>query len=148
MVVSFELANINAGGYRRPYVAVWIEDANRFPVRTLALWYQKPRWLPDLKAWSRGDRLRSMAEGTDLTRTVSSATRSAGKYTLKWDGKDNQCKLVKPGKYTVFIEAAREHGTYQLMRQEMDFSGAPKQFNLAGNVEIASASLDYRKKSR
>ena len=148
LVVSFELANINAGGYRRPYVAVWIEDANRFPVRTLALWYQKPRWLPDLKAWSRGDRLRSMAEGTDLTRTVSSATRSAGKYTLKWDGKDNQGKLVKPGKYTVFIEAAREHGTYQLMRQEMDFSGAPKQFNLAGNVEIASASLDYRKKSR
>ena len=148
LVVSFELANINAGGYRRPYVAVWIEDANRFPVRTLALWYQKPRWLPDLRAWSRGDRVRSMAEGTDLTRSVSSATRSAGKYTLKWDGKDNQGKPVKPGKYTVFIEAAREHGTYQLMRQEMDFSGAPKQVNLAGNVEIASASLDYRKRSR
>ena len=148
LVVSFELANINAGGYRRPYVAVWIEDANRFPVRTLALWYQKPRWLPDLRAWSRGDRVRSMAEGTDLTRSVSSATRSAGKYTLKWDGKDNQGKPVKPGKYTVFIEAAREHGTYQLMRQEIDFNGASKQFNLNGNTEIASASLDYRKKSR
>jgi len=148
LVVSFELANINAGGYRRPYVAVWIEDATRFPVRTLALWYQKPRWLPDLKAWSRADRVRSMAEGTDLTRSVSSATRPAGKYTLKWDGKDNQGKPVKPGKYTVFIEAAREHGTYQLMRQEMDFSGAPRQFNLAGNIEIASASLDYRKKGR
>lgn len=78
--------------------------------------------------------------------SVSSATRPAGKYTLKWDGKDNQGKLVKPGKYTVFIEASREHGTYQLMRQEMDFNGAPKQFNLTGNVEIASASLDYCKR--
>jgi hypothetical protein len=33
------------------------------------------------------------------------------------------------------------------MRQEIDFDGAPKQFNLPGNTEIASASLDYRKKS-
>ena len=148
LVVSFELANINSGGYRRPYVAVWVEDASRFPVRTLALWYQKPRWLPDLRAWSRGDRVRSMSEGTDLTRSVSSATRPAGKYTLKWDGKDNQGKLVNPGKYTVFIEVAREHGTYQLMRQEMDFKGSAKQVNLGSNLEVASASLDYRKKSR
>lgn len=146
LAISFELANINSGGYRRPYVAVWIEDGSRFPVRTLALWYQKPRWLPDLRAWSRADRMRSMAEGTDLTRSVSSATRAAGKYTLRWDGKDNQGKLVKPGKYTVYIEAAREHGTYQLMRQEMDFRGNPQQVNLAGNAEIAAATLNYRKK--
>ncbi len=147
LAVSFELSAINDRGYRRPYVAVWIEDKDRFPVRTLALWYQKSRWLPDLKAWSRGDRMRSMAEGTDLTRSVSSATRQAGKYSLKWDGKDNQGKFVKPGKYTVYIEAAREHGTYQLLRQEMDFRSAAKQFSLPGNTEIASASLDYRKKN-
>jgi hypothetical protein len=44
---------------------------------------------------------------------VATATRPAGKYTLKWDGKDNAGKPVKPGKYTVILEAAREHGTYQ-----------------------------------
>jgi hypothetical protein len=53
---------------------------------------------------------------------------------------------VKPGKYTVFIEAAREHGSYQLLRQEMTFTGTPNQTQLAGNTEIASASLEYRKK--
>jgi thiamine biosynthesis lipoprotein ApbE len=146
LVVNFELARIEGQRYRRPYVAVWVEDKDHFPVRALALWYQKPKWLPDLKAWSRANRMRAMAEKTDLAGSVSSATRPAGKYTLKWDGKDDHGRLVKPGKYTVFIEAAREHGTYQLMRQEMDFNGAPKQFNLAGNVEIASALLDYRKK--
>ena len=146
LTVNLELARIDDQRYRRPYVAVWVEDKDKFPVRTIALWYQKPRWLPDLKAWSRGDRMRSLAEGTDLTRSVSSATRSAGQYTLKWDGKDNQGKLVKPGKYTVFIEAAREHGTYQLLRQEMDFSGTAQQASLPGNTEIASASLNYRKK--
>ena len=86
-----------------------------------------------------------MAEGGDLTASISSATRSPGKYTLKWDGKDNQGKPVKAAQYFVNIEAAREHGTYQMMRQEMDFSGTPKEIHIPGNTEIASATLDYRK---
>ncbi len=131
---------------RRPYVAVWVEDADHFPVRTIALWFQKPRWLPDLKSWYHSDQVRNLAEGTDLSTTVSSATRSPGKYTLRWDGKDNAGKPVKPGKYTVFIEAAREHGTYGLMKQEIDWDGKnAAQFTLPGNTEIASASLDYGK---
>jgi thiamine biosynthesis lipoprotein ApbE len=141
--IALELARI--GGARRPYVAVWIADKDKFPVRTLALWYEKPRWLPDLRAWYRDDRMRAMAEGSDITASVSSATRPSGKYTLKWDGKDNAGKPVKPGKYTVLIEAAREHGTYQIMRQEVEFDGQPKQFQLPGNQEIASATIDYRK---
>jgi hypothetical protein len=89
--------------------------------------------------------MRAKAEGKDLTASVASATRPPGKYTVKWDGKDSAGKLVKPGKYTVNIEAAREHGTYQIMRQEVEFDGKPKQFQLPGNQEISSASIDYRK---
>ena len=88
-----------------------------------------------------------MAEGKDITQSVSSATRAPGKYTLKWDGKDNAGKLVKSGTYTVNIEAAREHGTYQLIRHDVDFSGTPKQFPLPGNAEVSAASLEYRKAS-
>ncbi|MBL8178609.1 MAG: DUF2271 domain-containing protein [Bryobacterales bacterium] len=148
LLVQFELARISDQRYRRPFVAVWVEDKDRFPVRTIALWYDKPRWLPDLRAWSRADRMRSMAEGTDITTSVSSATRSPGKYSVKWDGKDHQGKYVKAGVYTVFVEAAREHGTYQILRQEMEFTGKPRQVELTANVEIASASLDYRKAAR
>jgi FAD:protein FMN transferase len=143
LTVTLELARI--GFARQPYVAVWVEDQNRFPVRTLALWYRKPRWLPELRAWYRDDQVRERSEGTGLAYSISSATRSPGRYTLKWDGKDNQGKFVKAGKYTVFIEAAREHGTYQLMRQPVDFNGAPQQFQLPGNTEVASAELDYHK---
>lgn len=145
--VSFEIATIQGVRVRRPFVAVWIEDADKYPVRTLALWFHGNRWLPDLRSWSRGDELRALAEGTDLTKTISSATRGPGKYTVEWDGRDNAGKLVKAGKYTVYIEAAREHGTHQLMRQEIDFSGAPQKMDLSGNVEISSASLDYHKVS-
>ncbi|MEZ5354083.1 MAG: DUF2271 domain-containing protein [Bryobacteraceae bacterium] len=145
VVIQLELARVEDRRYRRPYVAVWVEDKDRFPVRTLALWYEKPRWLPDLKSWSRSDRLRSLAEGTDLTATVSSATRPPGKYTLKWDGNDNAGKPVKPGRYTVFIEAAREHGTYQMMRQEIDLGAAPAKVDLPANDEVAGAVIEVRK---
>jgi thiamine biosynthesis lipoprotein ApbE len=146
LLITLELARIDDPRFRRPYVAVWVEDADHFPVRTIALWFQKPRWLPDLKSWYHSDQVRNLAEGTDLSTTVSSATRSPGKYTLRWDGKDNAGKPVKPGKYTVFIEAAREHGTYGLMKQEINWDGKnAAQFTLPGNTEIASASLDYGK---
>ena len=38
--IALEMAQ-NGGFAQRPYVAVWIEDKDKFPVRTLALWYQK-----------------------------------------------------------------------------------------------------------
>ncbi|QNI37613.1 DUF2271 domain-containing protein [Edaphobacter albus] len=146
LLINFELARIDDPRYRRPYVAVWVEDADHFPVRTLALWFQKPRWLPELKSWYHADQVRNLAEGTDLSTTISSATRSPGKYTLRWDGKDNAGKPVKPGKYTIFIEASREHGTHGLMRQEINWDGkTPALFTLSGNKEIASAALDYGK---
>lgn len=145
LAVTFDLAR-PGGMSRRPYVAVWVEDKDRFPVKTLALWYEKPRWLPDLRAWNRADRLRTLAEGTSIVSIVSSATRAPGRYTLAWDGKDQQGKPVKPGLYTVAIEAAREHGTYQIMRQEIDLSGStPKHIDLVGNLEVSAAALDYRR---
>jgi thiamine biosynthesis lipoprotein len=147
LTVSLELARIGGARARRPYVAVWIEDKDRFPVRTLGLWYQKPRWLPELRAWHRDDRMRDTSEHRDITSSVSSATRPPGKYTLKWDGKDNAGKPVKAGTYTVIIEAAREHGTYQILRQEMEFKGTPKQIELKGGTEISAASLNYERKA-
>ena len=146
LLVNLELSRFDGRRTTRPFVAVWIEDADKYPVRTLALWFYGKRWLADLKGWSRGEQLRGLAETTDLTQSMSSATRPPGKYTLKWDGKDNSGKLVKAGKYTVCIEAVREHGTYQIIRQEMDFAGTAAKVELKGNVEIAAASLDYHRK--
>lgn len=148
LVVNLEIANIESTDgkrVRRPFVAIWIEDAVKTPVRNLAIWYNKPRWLPDLKSWSRanGDEFKKGAEGK--LSSTSSATRGPGKYSLSWDGKDDSGKLVKAGNYTVFIEVAREHGTYQVIAQEMKFTGSAKRIELTPNTELTSASLDYRK---
>ncbi|MHA8057107.1 DUF2271 domain-containing protein [Aquirufa nivalisilvae] len=135
--IKFELANFE-GRFRRPFVAVWVEDENHKPIRRIALWFNKPRWLPDLRSWYAAQR----ESAIDIA-SLASATRSPGEYTLVWDGKDDAGQFVKQGKYTVYIEAAREHGTYQLMKQEMNFNGKDQKQTLSGNEEVTGASLNY-----
>ena len=145
LLVNLEVnMQVGANNYKRPYVAVWVEDEDHSSVRAISVWRGETRYLRELKSWylRYGDTYRSdMKFGGSIT----SATRPAGKYTLKWDGNDDQGNPVKPGKYVIKIEVAREHGTYQIMRQEIDCDNQPKVINLTGNVEISSASLDYRK---
>jgi thiamine biosynthesis lipoprotein ApbE len=142
--VNFEIP-VQGGPAKRPFVAIWIEDADRFPVRTVALWYHEDRYLTEMKAWYRADRLRSMSETTSIVRTVGSATRAPGKYSVKWDGKDNDGKLVKAGTYTVYLEVSREHGTYQLLKQEMKFTGTAQKVQLTPGTEVSAASFDYHR---
>ncbi|MFD2937525.1 DUF2271 domain-containing protein [Spirosoma flavum] len=140
LLITVELARFE-GRSHRPFMAAWVEDETGKPVRQLALWYNKPRWLHELREWY------NLRIDTGNAASVTSATRSPGEYTLVWDGKDESGQFVKQGKYTVLIEAAREHGSYQLMRQTMDFNGKVKQQPFNGNVEITAAALDYREKS-
>jgi FAD:protein FMN transferase len=148
LTINVEIPQIQGFGARQPYVAVWIEDKDRFPVRTLAVWLKKTRWLNELRAWYRDDRMRATSEGNEILGSVTSATRSPGKYTFKWDGKDNSGKLVKAGRYTVLIEAAREHGGYTLDRHEMNFNGEPSQAQLPPDAELGAVSLEYHKVAR
>ncbi|HLK64388.1 MAG TPA: DUF2271 domain-containing protein [Bryobacteraceae bacterium] len=148
LTVNVEIPQTKGFGARRPYVAVWVEDKDRFPVRTLAVWFEKVRWLNELRAWYRDDRLRAMSEGNEILNSVTSATRSPGKYAFKWDGKDNGGKMVKAGRYTILVEAAREHGGYSLDRYEINCNGDPTQAQLPPDVELGAVSLDYHKAVR
>jgi thiamine biosynthesis lipoprotein ApbE len=142
--INFEIPQLG-GGALRPFIAVWIEDSDKFPVRTLALWYHEDRFLTEVKAWYRADRLRLMSENTSIVRSLGAATRAPGKYTLKWDGKDQAGNFVKPGKYTISVETSREHGTYQIDRQEMTFNGTPQVIDFKPGAELGVVSFDYHK---
>jgi len=146
--VQFEIAEHNDPRPHRPYVAVWVEDKDGVPVKTLTLWVQNsgrgPRWIPDLRRWIRGERLRQLADGGDLVATISAATRMPGAYKLSWNGRDDQNQKARQGSYSLFIEAAREHGTYQLIRKDLTLGRQPLRGDLGGNVEIKSASFAYR----
>ncbi len=148
LVIKFELNNPTASrGFRRPYVAIWAEDKDGFPVRTLTLW-GRGRWVADLKRWHLGEQARKIVDTTDLREAISRPTRPPGKYEVIWDGKDNLGKLLDAGEYTLSIEAVREHGTYQSISKKINLAGKPFAEEFKGNVEIKSASFEYRRKSQ
>jgi thiamine biosynthesis lipoprotein ApbE len=148
LTVTLELARVGVMA-KRPYVAVWIEDADKFPLRTVALWYDgKARFLPEMRAWYRADRLRAMAEGSQIVDAVTTATRPAGRYTIQWDGTDNAGKPVRAGAYTVCIEVSREHGTYQIVRQPIQVGGPATHVAVPPGTEISAASVDYQPAGR
>lgn len=145
LLINLEIKT-QQGFAKRPYIAIWVEDENHSPVRTISVWHGSDRYMNELKSWYLKNRS-AYTKDNNFHSTVTSATRSAGKYTLKWDGKDDKGNVVKPGMYTIKIEAVREHGTYQLMRQEINLDDTPKQFTLLGNAEIESATFDYKQKN-
>ncbi len=144
LTVNLELAKIQ-GGARRPFVAIWVENKDKVSVRTLTVWYNKPRWLHDLRAWYSANYSKFNTE-TQSMNSVASATRSAGKYAIKWDGKTDEGDYVKQGTYTIKIEVAREHGSYQLISQDIKVNNKASKMGLESNTEVASASLEIKKK--
>lgn len=150
LAVDLQIAEQEGFRYHRPYVAVWVEDATGKEVRTLSVWVNRsgrgPRYIRELRRWQLVANDEQRAGGPDLVATVSSATRLPGQYSVTWDGRDENGKPVEQGAYRVIIEAAREHGTYQVMQQEMTCGAKLLAMDVAGNVEIKGARVDYRRR--
>jgi thiamine biosynthesis lipoprotein len=144
LAITFELNRIE-GNSHRPFAAIWVENEKKEAVRNLALWYNKTKWIPDLRNWYRINSEKFKANAENFA-SVTGATRNPGKYTIKWDGKDDKGKYVPQGKYTIIIETSKEHGTDEIIRQQMEFKKSPQKAKSAGNVEISNVNFDYYKK--
>ncbi|PKG38459.1 DUF2271 domain-containing protein [Psychromonas sp. Urea-02u-13] len=142
MDVELIIPTIETSIYARPYVAVWIEDAQRKPVRTLQLWVGKDEWLKDIRSWwrkvGRYDRV--------LVDAVTSATRPAGKYRFSWDGLDHDGHRVEQGDYTFYVEVVREHGGRNYLRQKLTLAEESFTHELAATEETGVIRLQYHSK--
>ncbi len=145
VVINLELMQ-QAGFAKRPFAAIWVEDAEKKTVKTIALWYNKPRWVPDMREWYRKNGETMKANPTSFS-SITSATRSPGKYSMKWDGKDDAGNILPAGNYTIYMEVVREHGGYDLLHQDVECKKKDQSFTLQGVKEVSSVVIEYKKKS-
>ncbi|WP_169977307.1 DUF2271 domain-containing protein [Tautonia rosea] len=152
LVVRFEInrPEVEQRRYRRPYVVVYIEDETGHVVRHLLMWVSMSgsgpdQWLPDLLRWYRSDAGRTRIERRNKAYAIGRSTRPPGEYRISWNGKDDKGQPLPEGSYTVFVEAAREHGTHQVIRMPVSIADEPFAEDYEGNVEIKSASVEYRR---
>lgn len=139
---EFELPKIDTSMYARPYVAVWIEDEKRKPVKTIQLWVGKDEWLKDLRSWwrkvGRYDR--------ELVDAVTSATRPAGQYRFVWDGTNDDGQRLEQGNYTLHVEVVREHGGRNYLRQKMQLADSEVRYQIKPTEETGVITVNYQVK--
>ncbi|CAH1537815.1 DUF2271 domain-containing protein [Vibrio rotiferianus] len=139
---EFELPKIDTSMYARPYVAVWIEDEKRKPVKTIQLWVGKDEWLKDLRSWwrkvGRYDR--------ELVDAVTSATRPAGQYRFVWDGTNDDGQRLEQGSYTLHVEVVREHGGRNYLRQKMQLADSEVRYQIKPTEETGVITVNYQVK--
>jgi thiamine biosynthesis lipoprotein ApbE len=127
--------------YRRPYVAVWVENADAKPVRTITVWGNNPRWINTLPQWWKIGK-----EDNTLVKSVSRATRAPGKYTLVWDGKDDKGKTLGQGTYAIHVEVHREHGKLVRQTGKIQCGADACKITLDKNAETGDTLIEYAKK--
>jgi len=144
LVINFTYSAADGGQVHSPYIAVWIEDEAGEMVKTVSLWYKsrESKYLNELTRWATVESAFESAGKTDPVDTVSGATRVAGAYTVAWDGTDADGAAVALGNYFVCIEAAREHGPYELIRGAVAIDGTASTTPLDDNGELSAASVE------
>ncbi|HLY73281.1 MAG TPA: DUF2271 domain-containing protein [Planctomycetota bacterium] len=125
--------------YRRPYVAVWIEDAAGHPVRTITVWGNNPKHINELTTWWA-----FASKDAALFQAVSKATRDGGSYKISWDGMDDKGKPVPQGNYVVHVEVNREFGQhFKNMSGAIICRTKASGVDIAGNAEVDGVKIRY-----
>ncbi|ARP90624.1 hypothetical protein CAL14_10205 [Bordetella genomosp. 9] len=143
--VNVEIPRLDVAEYHRPYVAIWIENADQSVAADLAVWYDVAKrnhegeeWLKDLRQWWR----RSGRNQQFPVDGVSGATKPVGTHAVRLDSQAPALAALKPGKYAVVVEAAREVGGRELVRVPFDWPpGKPAAHSQRGEHELGAVAV-------
>jgi len=117
--IKLTVPRIQTSEYHRPYIAVWLENADRSVLRDVAVWYdhvmardEGKKWLKDIRRWWRvsGRNQKDLADG------VTGATRAPGTHTITLALDDARLAGLPAGQYDLAVEASREKGGLELVR--------------------------------
>lgn len=139
--VTYNLPKIEAANYRKPFVIVWVTDAEKNPIKTLLITGKKAEWQEDNYVWWR----RYGRKDPKQVEAMGQPTRAPGRYTVAWDGTDASGKRAPQGTYLIHIEAAREHGGHAYQTIEVKLGAAPAAGQAPAKDELGASAVRYGK---
>ena len=148
LTLKFEIPQLNVAEYHRPYLAVWLENADQKVVTNLAVLYDVKKkdnggtkWLKDMRQWWR-------KSGRDVEMPmdgVSGATRGPGEQTLNFPVAKDALNKLPAGNYQLVIEAAREAGGRELVKVPLVWPPKSAQsFSAKGKEELGDVTVQVK----
>lgn len=135
--LNYAIPDPGVAGYHRPYLAIWISDSEREPVRNLLLLGETPRWARENRNWWR----RVGRESPQLLDGVARPTRRPGDYSLVWDGRDDFGRPLPAGDYSLHVEASREGGDASYRRIPFTLGGGTLEETFDAEGELGRIRL-------
>jgi len=140
--VTYVLPKIDVGNYKKPYVLVWVTDAEKNPIKTLLIQGTKPEWQEDNYVWWR----RYGRKQPGVVEAMAKPTRPPGRYAVGWDGTDEAGRRVAQGRYIIHVEASREHGGHAYQTIEVQLGAAPATGQAPAKDELGATQARYEKR--
>lgn len=137
--IEYQIPEVAAERYRRPYLAIWVSATDGRPLRQLLVLGDRARWLTELPAWWR----HYARNDPPAVHGLARPTRAPGSYTLRWDGRDDRGRALPPGDYLLQVEAAREHGGHELLSLPFEFGPAMPRQEHSGRDEVGRLVLEH-----
>ena len=139
VTVDYEIPKVDKPPVYAPYVTIWITDESNSPVRQLLLLGDDQNFVDQNYIWWR----RVGRSAPAVVDAVSRPTRKAGRHSVVWDGRDNAGRPVAQGRYTIHVEATREHGGHSYQTVQIQLGAQPLDAGAAGSEELGATRVRY-----
>ncbi len=151
VTLTIEIPRLQVAEYHRPYIAAWVEKADKSVASNLAVLYDTAQgdakgetWLKDLRQWWRksGRSLKMPVDG------VSGPTKPAGKHTFSIPADKAALAPLTEGEYTLVVEASREVGGREMLRVPFKWDGKTAvSAEAKGESELGKVQISVKPKS-
>jgi thiamine biosynthesis lipoprotein len=137
-ILDYTIPKATSSDYHAPYVVIWVTDENRKLVRTLHIFGSQQKWIDSNYIWWK-----RYGRNMDHVDTIAQPSRAPGHYTVTWDGKDDVGQRVTQGKYTLNIEASREHGGHSYTSFDINAAPQSNTQNLPAKDELGELKFRF-----
>ncbi|MBU2891828.1 DUF2271 domain-containing protein [Colwellia sp. D2M02] len=135
---DFTIPTLDVDDYEKPYVAVWITNAERKVVKNLLMLGKSEQWAQTNKRWWR----KSGRHHELLLDGLARPSRKPGHYQLSWDWRDDYGNKVAMGEYQLHIEVSREDGAATLANFSFNSTELPFKQTKPAQGEIGPLQLN------